>query len=235
MADLRVNFCGVELKNPITTASGTFGFGHEYGEFFDLSMLGGIGVKGLTPTERLGNPAPRIAETPQGILNCVGLQNPGIDRFIKGIRLEIEPRAADNLLILLDVLRHAGRHAPHAHARGFGFIAHAVTRIHHVIIALIFRRGGHAATAQSAQADARRQHHRRARRIAQNARDVRARSALFHLFLKADGLSALRPNRLSPSGRKGLRQFHIVVDFPHAAQQLTGRKGKNREVKPYEV
>ena len=59
MADLRVNFCGVELKNPITTASGTFGFGHEYGEFFDLSMLGGIGVKGLTPTERLGNPAPR--------------------------------------------------------------------------------------------------------------------------------------------------------------------------------
>ena len=83
MADLRVNFCGVELKNPITTASGTFGFGHEYGEFFDLSQLGGIGVKGLTPTERLGNPAPRIAETPQGILNCVGLQNPGIDVFVK--------------------------------------------------------------------------------------------------------------------------------------------------------
>ena len=83
MADLRVNFCGVELKNPITTASGTFGFGHEYGEFFDLSQLGGIGVKGLTPTECLGNPAPRIAETPQGILNCVGLQNPGIDRFIE--------------------------------------------------------------------------------------------------------------------------------------------------------
>ena len=81
--DLRVNICGVELKNPITTASGTFGFGHEYGEFFDLSELGGIGVKGLTPTERLGNPAPRIAETPMGILNCVGLQNPGIDRFIE--------------------------------------------------------------------------------------------------------------------------------------------------------
>lgn len=82
MADMRVNFCGVELKNPITTASGTFGFGHEYGEFYDLGKLGGIGVKGLTPTERLGNPAPRIAETPMGILNCVGLQNPGIDRFI---------------------------------------------------------------------------------------------------------------------------------------------------------
>lgn len=80
--NLAVNICGVELKNPMTTASGTFGFGHEYGEYFDLSMLGGIGVKGLTPTERLGNPAPRIAETPSGILNCVGLQNPGIDRFI---------------------------------------------------------------------------------------------------------------------------------------------------------
>ena len=82
MADLRVNFCGVELKNPVTTASGTFGFGHEYGEFYDLGELGGIGVKGLTPEERLGNPAPRIAETPMGILNCVGLQNPGVDRFI---------------------------------------------------------------------------------------------------------------------------------------------------------
>lgn len=81
--DFSVNICGVELKNPITTASGTFGFGHEYGAFFDLSLLGGIGVKGLTPAERLGNPAPRIAETPSGILNCVGLQNPGIDRFIQ--------------------------------------------------------------------------------------------------------------------------------------------------------
>ncbi len=80
--NMKVNFCGVELNNPITTASGTFGFGHEYGEYFDLSQLGGIGVKGLTPTERQGNPAPRIAETPSGILNCVGLQNPGIDRFI---------------------------------------------------------------------------------------------------------------------------------------------------------
>lgn len=81
--DLRVNICGVELKNPLTTASGTFGFGHEYGEYFDLGILGGVGVKGLTPSERLGNPAPRIAETPSGILNCVGLQNPGIDRFIE--------------------------------------------------------------------------------------------------------------------------------------------------------
>lgn len=82
MADLQVNLCGVLLKNPVVTASGTFGFGEEYEKFFDLNQLGGIAVKGLTPTERQGNPAPRIAETPGGILNCVGLQNPGIDRFI---------------------------------------------------------------------------------------------------------------------------------------------------------
>lgn len=80
--DMHVDFCGVSFQNPITTASGTFGFGHEYSAYFDLSKLGGIGVKGLTPTERQGNPAPRIAETPAGILNCVGLQNPGVDRFI---------------------------------------------------------------------------------------------------------------------------------------------------------
>lgn len=66
MADLRVNFCGVELKNPVTTASGTFGFGHEYANFYDLGELGGVGAKGLTPEEQLGNPAPRIAETPDG-------------------------------------------------------------------------------------------------------------------------------------------------------------------------
>ncbi len=80
--DWSVDICGVTLKNPVTTASGTFGFGHEYAEFFDLSRLGAIGVKGLTPLPRNGNLAPRIAETPMGILNSVGLQNPGIDRFI---------------------------------------------------------------------------------------------------------------------------------------------------------
>ena len=81
--NLGVNICGVELKNPITTASGAFGFGHEYSKFYDLSKLGAIGVKGLTPFVRQGNIPPRIAETPQGILNSVGLQNPGIDAFIE--------------------------------------------------------------------------------------------------------------------------------------------------------
>ncbi|MDL2274371.1 dihydroorotate dehydrogenase [Oscillospiraceae bacterium OttesenSCG-928-G22] len=83
MADLRVNIAGVELKNPVVAASGTFGFGHEYAEYFDLSLLGAISVKGLTPTRREGNPPSRIAETPSGILNSVGLQNPGIDAFIR--------------------------------------------------------------------------------------------------------------------------------------------------------
>ena len=82
MADMRVKLAGVDMKNPITMASGTFGFGREYGEFFDISRLGGISVKGLTPLPRNGNPSPRIAETPLGMLNSVGLQNPGVDAFI---------------------------------------------------------------------------------------------------------------------------------------------------------
>ena len=82
MLDQRVDLAGVELKNPIVGPSGTFGFGREYGQFFDLSELGAICVKGLTPQPREGNPAPRIAETPMGILNSVGLQNPGVDTFI---------------------------------------------------------------------------------------------------------------------------------------------------------
>ena len=81
--DMRVSLAGMEMKNPVVVASGTFGFGREYGQFYDLSELGGICVKGLTAARREGNPAPRIAETPMGILNSVGLQNPGVDAFIK--------------------------------------------------------------------------------------------------------------------------------------------------------
>ena len=81
--DLRVNVAGLRMKNPVIAASGTFGFGREYAEFFDLSLLGGISVKGLTLEPRKGNRPPRIAETPAGILNSVGLQNPGVHRFIE--------------------------------------------------------------------------------------------------------------------------------------------------------
>ena len=80
--DQSVTLAGVRLKNPVVVASGTFGFGREYGKFYNLSELGGICCKGLTLHRREGNPPPRIAETPMGILNSVGLQNPGVDAFI---------------------------------------------------------------------------------------------------------------------------------------------------------
>ena len=83
MADLRVTVAGVELSNRLVAASGTFGFGREYGELYPLSVLGGISCKGITLKERPGNPPPRVAETPGGMLNAVGLQNPGVDHFLE--------------------------------------------------------------------------------------------------------------------------------------------------------
>ena len=82
MTDMKVTVAGVTMKNPIITASGAFGYGMEYNEFYDISLLGGISCKGTTLNERQGNPAPRIAETPAGMLNSVGLQNPGSEAFI---------------------------------------------------------------------------------------------------------------------------------------------------------
>lgn len=81
--DLSVDLNGLKLKNPITVASGTFGFGREFEEYLDINSLGGIMVKGLTLEERKGNPVPRVAETAMGMLNSVGLQNPGVEYFIK--------------------------------------------------------------------------------------------------------------------------------------------------------
>jgi dihydroorotate dehydrogenase (NAD+) catalytic subunit len=82
--DMTVRIAGVELKNPVVAASGTFAFGEEYRLYMDLSRLGGIALKALTREKRLGNPPVRIAETASGILNSVGLQNPGVDGFISG-------------------------------------------------------------------------------------------------------------------------------------------------------
>ncbi len=82
MADLKVNVAGVEFKNPVIPASGAFGYGREYEPFYPLSRLGGISVKGTTLHERQGNPGPRIAETPAGMLNSVGLQNGGVEKFL---------------------------------------------------------------------------------------------------------------------------------------------------------
>lgn len=83
MADLRVKVCGVPFKNPVIAASGTFGFGKEFNEIYDISVLGGISTKGLTLEPRLGNPMPRIAEGYGVILNAVGLQNPGVEEFVR--------------------------------------------------------------------------------------------------------------------------------------------------------
>lgn len=80
---LKVNICGVEFKNPVIAASGTFGFGEEYNEIYDVSRLGGISSKGLTLNPKAGNDGLRVFETRAGMLNSVGLQNPGVDSFIK--------------------------------------------------------------------------------------------------------------------------------------------------------
>ena len=85
MVDLSVKIGNLKLKNPITTASGTFGYGEEFADFIDLSQLGAIIVKGTTLNHREGNPYPRMVETPSGMLNAVGLQNKGVDYFISNI------------------------------------------------------------------------------------------------------------------------------------------------------
>ena len=85
MANLEVKIGSLAFKNPVLTASGTFGFGEEFADFFDLSRLGGYIVKGTTLEPRQGNPYPRMAETPSGMLNAVGLQNKGVDYFVENI------------------------------------------------------------------------------------------------------------------------------------------------------
>ena len=82
MADLKVTLSGLELDNPLIPASGTFGYGYEFAELYDINMLGSFSFKGTTLEPRFGNPTPRIAETPAGMINAVGMQNPGIDRVI---------------------------------------------------------------------------------------------------------------------------------------------------------
>lgn len=90
MANLEVNIGALKLKNPVLTASGTFGYGEEFADFIDLNRLGGFIVKGTTLNHREGNPYPRMVETPSGMLNAVGLQNKGVDYFINRIYPRIE-------------------------------------------------------------------------------------------------------------------------------------------------
>ncbi len=83
MVDLKTRLCGITLDNPIIPASGTYGFGYEFAELYDINILGSISFKGTTLEPRFGNPTPRIAECPSGMLNAVGLQNPGVDKVIE--------------------------------------------------------------------------------------------------------------------------------------------------------
>ncbi|MEI7726536.1 MAG: dihydroorotate dehydrogenase [Bacteroidota bacterium] len=100
MPDLSINIAGLNFKNPVTTASGTFGYGDEFLDFIDLGLLGGIFVKAVTGKNRDGNAYPRMAETPAGMLNSVGLQNKGVDHFCK----EIYPRIKNfNTNIIVNV------------------------------------------------------------------------------------------------------------------------------------
>ncbi|MGI5892297.1 MAG: dihydroorotate dehydrogenase [Bacillota bacterium] len=103
MADLRVKIAGIDFKNPVLTASGTFGYGREFAELYDLSLLGGIVVKGTTIEPREGNLPPRIAETPAGMLNSVGLQNPGVDKVIKD---ELPWLAQYNTRVIVNISGH---------------------------------------------------------------------------------------------------------------------------------
>lgn len=82
MVNTKVNLCGIELSNPVIPASGTFGFGYEFAALYDINILGSISFKGTTKDPRFGNPTPRIAECEKGMLNSVGLQNPGVDKVI---------------------------------------------------------------------------------------------------------------------------------------------------------
>ena len=82
MVNTKVNLCGIELDNPVIPASGTFGFGYEFSELYDINILGTFSFKGTTRDPRFGNPTPRIAECPNGMINAVGLQNPGVEKVL---------------------------------------------------------------------------------------------------------------------------------------------------------
>ena len=103
--NMSVNIAGVELKNPVTVASGTFGSGMEYGEYVDLNRLGAVTTKGVANIPWPGNPTPRIAETYGGMMNAIGLQNPGLDTFVKGIFHFLNSTILRLLLMFVENLR----------------------------------------------------------------------------------------------------------------------------------
>ena len=103
MVNTKVSLCGVELTNPVIPASGTFGFGYEFNEIYDINVLGAISIKGTTKDARFGNPTPRIAECTSGLINSIGLQNPGIDKVISEAIDKIDKLSADKEKDILSV------------------------------------------------------------------------------------------------------------------------------------
>lgn len=99
MDRLATDFAGIKMKTPVMGASGTFGFGIEYKDFLDLKQVGAIISKGVTPVPRAGNKGVRIAETPAGMLNCIGLENPGIDKFLTDILPQVRKEASETAFI----------------------------------------------------------------------------------------------------------------------------------------
>ncbi len=99
MERLATDFAGIKMATPVMGASGTFGFGIEYSDFLDLKKVGAIISKGITPVPRAGNNGVRIAETPSGMLNCIGLENPGIDRFLSDVLPRVRQQAPDTAFI----------------------------------------------------------------------------------------------------------------------------------------
>lgn len=98
MNRLKINFLGKEFKNPIIPASGTFGFGYEFSDLYDINILGSISIKGTTLSPRYGNNLPRIAECPAGLINAIGLQNPGVDKVIEEELIKLD-KVYDDLII----------------------------------------------------------------------------------------------------------------------------------------
>ena len=100
MDRLKTDFAGIKMPTPVMGASGTFGFGVEYDDFIDLKQVGAIISKGITPLPRAGNPGVRIAETPAGMLNCIGLENPGIEKFLSDVLPKVKEKAPDTTFIV---------------------------------------------------------------------------------------------------------------------------------------
>ena len=94
----KIKFLGKEFKNPVIPASGTFGFGYEFSEYYDINILPSIAIKGTTISERYGNPLPRIAECPSGLINAIGLQNPGVDKVISDELVKLDKVYKDKVI-----------------------------------------------------------------------------------------------------------------------------------------